>query len=287
MKQIPAVEQPMQKSVARNPNMLRTLIGLGLTLILVLGYAVYSASLDSEYYLYTTSNEEVDIQLELEDPGDGTLVYSTEISGAFTWVNFSVDGLPADGEFEATSGGQQWWSHPALVDEDATMFNCLAPDDNFSIVNNCDRSFTHTAVPDEQGQTLLRGLLDYELPLSGTGSLRAVNESVARDDVEQLISGANDTVTWRMVLRAEGDIDSASVTVTMTVVQHELVDVEPFKLDPITEGFWSLTALLGCLSLVLLLPLGFYYGSRLKDKAEERGRDAALAEATEYSSDSA
>ena len=47
----------MQKSIARNPNMLRTLIGLGLTLIIVLGYAVYSASLDSEYYLYTTSNE--------------------------------------------------------------------------------------------------------------------------------------------------------------------------------------------------------------------------------------
>ena len=57
----------MQKSIARNPNMLRTLIGLGLTLIIVLGYAVYSASLDSEYYLYTTSNEEVDVQLEQQD----------------------------------------------------------------------------------------------------------------------------------------------------------------------------------------------------------------------------
>ena len=273
--------------MARNPNMLRTLIGLGLTLILVLGYAVYSASLDSEYYLYTTSNEEVNIQLQQEDSGDGTLVYTTEISGAFTWVNFSVEGLPADGTFEATSGGQQWWSHPALVDEDATMFNCLAPDDDFEIVNNCDQAFTHTAIPDEQGQTLLRGLLDDELPLSGTGSLRAVNESVAQDEAEQLISGANDTVTWRMVLRAESDIDPAFVTVTMTVVQHELVDVEPFKLDPVTEGFWSLTALLGCLSLVLLLPLGFYYGSRLKDKAEERGRDAALAESIDHSGDSA
>ena len=271
----------MQKSIARNPNMLRTLIGLGLTLILVLGYAVYSASLDSEYYLYTTSNEEVDVQLEHADPGDGTVVFTAEVTGAFTWVNFSVEGLPADGELEVTSGGQRWWSHPALVERESGMFNCLAPDDDFEIVNNCDLSFTHAATPDDDGLTRLRGLLDDELPLSGLGSLRAVNETVARAEVEQMIAAADSTVTWRLVLRAENDIDPADVTVSMTVVEHDLLDIEPFQLDPVTEGFWSLTALLGCLSLVLLLPMGFYYGSRLKEKAEERGRDAALADTSE------
>jgi len=113
------------------------------------------------------------------------------------------------------------------------------------------------------------------------GSLRAVNETVAQEEVEQMIAAADSTVTWRIVLRAEHDIDPADVTVTMTVVEHDFVNIEPFKLDPVTEGFWSLTALLGCLSLVLLLPMGFYYGSRLKEKAEERGRDAALADTSE------
>ena len=272
----------MQKSIARNPNMLRTLIGLGLTLIIVLGYAVYSASLDSEYYLYTTSNEEVDVQLEQQDQGDGTVVFTAEVTGAFTWVNFSVEGLPAGGELEVTSGGQRWWSHPALVEWESGMFNCLAPDDDFEIVNTCDRSYTHSATPDDEGLTRLRGLLDDELPLSGMGSLRAVNETVAQEEVEQMIAAADSTVTWRIVLRAEHDIDPADVTVTMTVVEHDLLDIKPFQLDPVTEGFWSLTALLGCLSLVLLLPMGFYYGSRLKEKAEARGRDAALAEESEH-----
>ena len=277
----------MQKSIARNPNMLRTLIGLGLTLIIVLGYAVYSASLDSEYYLYTTSNEELDVQLAQQDSGDGTVVFIAEVTGAFTWVNFSVEGMSADGELEVTSGGQRWWSHPALVKWESGMFNCLAPNDDFEIVNTCDLSYTHTATPDDEGLTRLRGLLDDELPLSGIGSLRAVNETVARVEVEKMIAAADNTVTWRIVLRADNDIDPADVTVTMTVVNHDLLDIEPFKLDPVTEGFWSLTALLGCLSLVLLLPLGFYYGSRLKEKAEKRGRDAALAEASEHAEETA
>ena len=51
--------------------MLRTMIGLGLTLILLLGYAVYSNTVDSEYYRLETSNEEITIELTSSD--DGTL----------------------------------------------------------------------------------------------------------------------------------------------------------------------------------------------------------------------
>ena len=47
----------MRKSLSRNPNMMRTMIGIGLVLILVLSYAVYSNTLDSEYYGYTTTND--------------------------------------------------------------------------------------------------------------------------------------------------------------------------------------------------------------------------------------
>ena len=35
----------------------RTMIGLGLTLILLLGYAVYSNTVDTEYYRFETTNE--------------------------------------------------------------------------------------------------------------------------------------------------------------------------------------------------------------------------------------
>ena len=40
-------EDSMKKALAQNPNMLRTMVGLGLTLILILSYAVYGATMDS------------------------------------------------------------------------------------------------------------------------------------------------------------------------------------------------------------------------------------------------
>ena len=53
----------MKKALSRNPNMLRTMIGLGLTLILLLGYAVYSNTVDTEYYRFETTNEESELTL--------------------------------------------------------------------------------------------------------------------------------------------------------------------------------------------------------------------------------
>ena len=44
----------MQKALAQNPNLLRTLLGLSFTLIFLLGYAVYGATVSPSYYVYET-----------------------------------------------------------------------------------------------------------------------------------------------------------------------------------------------------------------------------------------
>ena len=44
----------MQKALAQNPNLLRTLLGLSFTLIFILAYAVYGATVSPSYYLYQT-----------------------------------------------------------------------------------------------------------------------------------------------------------------------------------------------------------------------------------------
>ena len=82
----------MKKSLSRNPNMLRTMIGLGLTLILLLGYAVYSNTVDTEYYRFETTNEES--ELTLTKSNDGTWFSTT--NSAISWLNVSVDNLPED-----------------------------------------------------------------------------------------------------------------------------------------------------------------------------------------------
>ena len=63
--------------MSRNPNMLRTLIGLGLVLIIILGYAVHSNTVDSEYYMYETSNSEQNMELiQLEENSSESVSYT-------------------------------------------------------------------------------------------------------------------------------------------------------------------------------------------------------------------
>mgnify|MGYP004094917565 FL=1 len=81
----------MKKSLSRNPNMLRTMIGLGMTLILLLSYAVYSNTLDSEYYRFETTNEEV-VLTTVELDGDGKWYVTT--TSAISWLNVSMENLP-------------------------------------------------------------------------------------------------------------------------------------------------------------------------------------------------
>ena len=77
--------------MSRNPNMLRTLIGLGLVLIIILGYAVHSNTVDSEYYLYETTNSEQNTELiQLEENSSEWYFISNE---PITWINTTVEAL--------------------------------------------------------------------------------------------------------------------------------------------------------------------------------------------------
>ena len=88
----------MRKALSQNPNMLRTIVGLGMTLILILSYAVYSATLDSGYYLATTTNDAREVVVS-EDPENGSYTFSTE--DAISWINISIDNalLPHNGSY--------------------------------------------------------------------------------------------------------------------------------------------------------------------------------------------
>ena len=68
----------MKRSMAKNPNMLRTMIGTGLTLILVLSYAVYSATMDSEYYGYETTNRQISADLTSDSEGNASWFFTTQ-----------------------------------------------------------------------------------------------------------------------------------------------------------------------------------------------------------------
>ena len=102
----------MEKSMSRNPNMLRTLIGLGLVLILILGYAVHSNTVDSEYYLFETSNSEESLEyIQLEENMSEWYVVT---NSAITWINTTVDGAPQGSLLKLDASGVNWILPPPL-----------------------------------------------------------------------------------------------------------------------------------------------------------------------------
>ena len=51
-------------------------------------------------------------------------------------------------------------------------------------------------------------------------------------------------------------------------VHHDLVSIEPFTIDPFTELIWSMTALVGCFGVALILPVTLYLAALARTKAE-------------------
>ena len=263
----------MEKALARNPNLLRTLLGLSGTLILVLGYSVYSASLDSEYYIHESSLEQSSLTLTPIEQDNNSLSWSATSEGSISWVNFTLTGAPQDSTLTITSGGEMWWSHPMLGNDYADNFNCIQGNIDFELENHCELAFTHSITVDSNGSANLRGLLSDQLPLSGMGTIRATNLSTATTEAEQIIDTANNTVSWLIELSSNSAIDNNTVSMQQTVVSHQLNDVYQFHLNPFVESVWSLTALLTCFVMVLALPLGIYYASIKREQRINLTRD--------------
>ena len=75
-----SVLTPMRKALAQNPNLLRTLLGLSFTLIFMLSYAVYGATVSPSYYLYDT-----DAETTVHDGIEPTRIYQAD-QNITTWT---------------------------------------------------------------------------------------------------------------------------------------------------------------------------------------------------------
>ena len=74
----------MKKALAQNPNLLRTLIGLSMTLIFMLSYAVYGATVSPSVYIYKTQPS-VDIYNASEADQDVLRTYDAD-DNTTTWA---------------------------------------------------------------------------------------------------------------------------------------------------------------------------------------------------------
>ena len=61
-------------------------------------------------------------------------------------------------------------------------------------------------------------------------------------------------------------VNTSGMGVTVTIVEHEIFEVSPYRIDPVTEMIWGMTALIGCFGIVLILPLSLYLVAAAKSR---------------------
>ncbi len=261
----------MKKTMSQNPNMLRTMIGIGLTLIFVLGYAVYSNTVDSEYYGYETTNNSESLELNQDDVEVSEWFLSTSMP--ITWVNVSVIGAPQDSILRVQADGTPWFHSPFLGNSQEYPFSCEGDGDYSDLVETCDYSTSHEIIITQE-EGIMRGIVSSVLPIEGLGYLQADDLEDAYEKAEVLISEEATTITWRMgVYDDEGNaLESDGIEIRVSMVNHELTDVNEFQIDPIEESVYSLATLIGCFSLMLILPLIVYFSAIYKARKDESTR---------------
>ena len=262
----------MRKTMSQNPNMLRTMIGIGLTLIFVLGYAVYSNTVESEYYGYVTTNEMEALELNQDDPESSEWYVSTNIP--MTWINVSAEGAPENSILRVQADGISWFHSPFLGENQDFPFNCEGDGDYSDLVETCDFSTTHEIEVIESGEVSLRGIVSSILPIEGLGYLQADDMEQALILADELINDEKSTITWRIGIYDENlePISSNGISINVNITTHDLTSVSEFEIDPIEESVYSLATLIGCFSLMLILPLIIYFSAVYKAKKDESVR---------------
>ena len=69
------------------------------------------------------------------------------------------------------------------------------------------------------------------------------------------------------MIDSEGSVvNTSGMGISVSVVEHEILDVSPYRIDPVTEMIWGMTALIGCFGVVLILPTALYIAATVKSK---------------------
>ena len=264
----------MNRSLAKNPNMLRTMIGTGMTLVLVLTYAVYSNTVDSEYFGYETTNESINMELIGEADGEASWYYTS--NAAITWINVTVSGAPDGSELIVEAEGfQSNWSHSPNLGLTEGRYVCNEPESDYSgLIETCRSSRIHTMIL-EEGSGTIRGRMSLSLPIQGKGYIENSNIDDAEKIIRDLISSQNKTITWKISIENNGNIISnEGIDVKAEFAKHEFSSIEKFSLNPVQETIYSLAALVGCFFLMLVIPLMIYFSAVYRDKRDEAIRNS-------------
>ena len=255
----------MPKALAQNPNLLRTLLGLSFTLIFMLAYAVYGATISPSYYLYTTDtettvNENVEpVKLYDDDTNETNWRWTFTADGDnLTWVNVTAGGLSKNAVVKLTNSAGLY-SHSKLGDPDAEGFACE---------DSCYLNNTHEIISENGGDDAIISMTTTDPGRRNNGTVYAKSldeaESKAREIVEYF-----HTPAVIIVEIIEAGNKSTAPSVSLVTVNEDFADISVFSVDAGTEFLWAVAAVVGCFSMILIPSFTVYFAARAKERKNE------------------
>ncbi len=255
----------MKKALAQNPNLLRTLLGLSFTLIFILGYAVYGATVSPSYYLYetnaiTTTHTVVDSESIYDsDENTTTWYWNVPADGVnLTWVNLTATELSDDSVVKLTNVGKLF-SNRLLGIEDADKFSCQ---------KSCYHNTTHEVLSDYGEDVTIYSMTTTEPGRRNNGTVYAKSLEEGTEKARDIVDYTHSPSSIRIEIIEKGDRQT-SPTIFLTTVNEDFEDIEVFSIDAGTEFLWSLAAVIGCFSMLLIPSFGLYFASRAKERKNE------------------
>ena len=255
----------MQKALAQNPNLLRTLLGLSFTLIFLLGYAVYGATISPSYYLYTTETETT-----IHNSNEPTKLYDQEnnitnwrwtftADGVnLTWVNVSAGDL-SRGSIMKLINSAGLYSHTKLGDPDAEDFSCE---------DRCFYNSTHELISDDGGDEAIYSMTTTDPGRRNNGTVYAQSLNSAEDKAREIIEHSHTPSVIIVEVKEKGN-KSTSPDVILVTVNENFNGIEVFSVDAGTEFLWAVAAVVGCFSMILIPSFTVYFAARAKERKNE------------------
>ncbi len=270
----------------QNPNMIRTLLLLSFTLIFLLAYAVYGATSNSGYYLYesekNTTSPELSVIGNSPDYQNGKTVWLWEFETSttnLTWINISVSGAAENSVLKVINIDGNFWSHPELGDALNSDTNCadrIKKDGEYVWVSiDCQVGSTHTMVL-ENGNGNFISLSHPDPALRDGGTVRAETYESALLEVNSTFNKTHQSKLWQISIEVDGNHTEKNPLVGVNYVNEEIISVELFEIDAVTEMLWSMAALIGCFMILLVPAFLIYFISQNSTKNERKELEIAL-----------
>ena len=282
----------MKKALAQNPNLLRTLIGLSMTLIFMLSYAVYGATVSPSVYIYKTqpsvdiynaSEADQDV-LRTYDADDNTTTWAWQViadDDNLTWVNVTATEL-SSGAVLRVINEAMLYSHELL----GTTYDLQNPlEEEFSCADLCRHAKVHERTTEEGGTIEFHALTSVDPARRSNGSVFAADLAEAEAKARNAIEYEHSPSIVRIEIVEQGN-RTTEPSISAETINEAYASVAVFSVDAGTEFLWALAAVIGCFSMVLIPSFTVYFAARAKEKRREAKLEQSKAEVEDYLAES-